>query len=149
MNKRIIVIEDDGDLGWLVQLRLQQAGYEVDLAADGATGLQQFLGQGADLLLLDMNLPVMDGREVFTRVREVSEVPVVLITAYIWGLEDLQELGLDAEHYMPKPFSPKALVSRVQSLLGASFDEAQETPVALVSERVPTELSHNLSGAIT
>jgi two-component system, OmpR family, response regulator ResD len=117
-SKRIIVVEDDADLGWLVQLHLQEAGYQVTLATDGATGLSVFLDDGADLLLLDVNLPVMDGLQVLLKVREVSSVPVVLMTAYAWDRDDLRGLGLGTDHYLPKPFSTRDLLARVRWFLG-------------------------------
>lgn len=116
--RRIIIIEDDPDLAWLVEIQLRNAGYDTGLAADGAAGLERFLDGGADLLLLDVNLPVMDGLQVLGRVREVSDVPVVLMTAYAWDRDDLRALGLRMEHYMPKPFSVRDLMARVESLLG-------------------------------
>ncbi len=116
-SKRIIVVEDDADLGWLVQLHLQEAGYQVTLATDGATGLSVFLDDGADLLLLDVNLPVMDGLQMLLKVREVSPVPVILMTAYAWDRDDLRGLGLGMDCYLPKPFSTRDLHARVRSFL--------------------------------
>ena len=115
--KRIIVMEDDADLGWLLQLHLEQAGYDVCLTTDGATGLKHFLDDGADLILLDVNLPVMDGLQVLMKVREVSAVPVVVMTAYAWDRHDLRALGLLFEHYLPKPFSTQALVQQISSMV--------------------------------
>lgn len=119
-EKRIIVIEDDPDIAWLAQVRLEAAGYQVSTAPDGAAGLDAFLASGADLVLLDVNLPVMNGHEVFARLREVSQVPIVLMTAYGWDDDRLGFSGLQPECYLAKPFSPKELVARVATVLRES-----------------------------
>jgi len=133
-DKRIIIIEDDPDLGWLVQVRLQQAGYHASVAGDGAAGIRLFLSEGADLVLLDIDLPVMNGMEVLARVRKASNVPVVLMTAYLKQLQDLRTMGLDQEHYIAKPFSPKDLVARVECLLSSDAAETAKNHTELLQK---------------
>lgn len=119
-NQRIIVIEDDPDIAWLIQVRLEDAGYRVHIASDGASGLASFIATGADLVLLDVNLPVMDGREVYARMRERSRVPVVLMTAYGWDAGQIDGIGLDPSCFLPKPFSTRDLLARVRGCLEGS-----------------------------
>ncbi len=115
-DERIIVIEDDPDIAWLVQVRLEDAGYRGEGASDGAAGLDAFMVSGADLVLLDVNLPVMSGLEVFTRLRAQSAVPVMVMTAYGCDQEQIGFAGLDPVGYVAKPFSPRELVARISKV---------------------------------
>jgi len=100
----------------LVRAYLEQAGYEVLTAVDGIEGLRMALQERPDLLILDLMLPEMDGLDVCQAVRRDSNVPIIMLTARIEEVDKLLGLGLGADDYMTKPFSPRELVARVRFL---------------------------------
>lgn len=131
-NRRILVVEDDPTLAHVVRDYLLQVGLQVDLAADGFTALHLSRTRSPDLIILDRMLPGLDGVEVCRRIRETQSMPIIMLTAL--GTEDDRILGLEmgADDYVTKPFSPRELVLRVQSVLRRSVkDYAPEPPVEL------------------
>ena len=118
IQKRIILMEDDPDIAWLVQLQLEQAGYQVHVTGDGDMGLAQFHTAGADLMLLDIDLPGLNGWEVYTRVREVSPVPIIMLTAYPTRQGNRPHaFGEGADGYVGKPFTFGELLTQIRALL--------------------------------
>lgn len=117
MSARILVIEDEERIRGFLQRGLGLEGYKVDAAADGATGLELARENPPDLVLLDLMLPGMDGLEVCRRMREVSDVPILMLTAKE-AIED-RVAGLDAgaDDYLVKPFAFDELMARVRALL--------------------------------
>ncbi|MEV1038128.1 response regulator transcription factor (plasmid) [Streptomyces sp. P8-A8] len=113
----VLVVDDDPTVAEVVTEYLSRAGYEVARAADGPAALEQYAARRPDLAVLDLMLPGMDGFEVCRRMREHGPVPVVMLTAR--GDEDDRILGLEtgADDYVTKPFSPRELVLRVDSVL--------------------------------
>lgn len=117
-QRKIILMEDDPDIAWLVQLHLEQAGYRVHTIDDGDKGLSEFLASGADLMLLDIDLPGLSGWEVYTRIREVSPIPIIMLTAYPQQQHDLpQTFGCGADAYVGKPFTFGELLSEIRAFL--------------------------------
>jgi DNA-binding response OmpR family regulator len=116
-DPRVLVVDDDPALADVVARYLRREGFEVDYAADGATGLHLALSTLPDLVVLDLMMPGMDGFEVCRRLREVTHIPVVMLTAM--GEEDDRIAGLDlgADDYVTKPFSPRELAARVRAVL--------------------------------
>lgn len=114
---RILVIDDDPNLGEVVGRYLEREGYQVELASDGRTGLERALAGLPDLVVLDLMLPVIDGIELFRRLRRVAPIPVVMLTAR--GREEDRVIGLElgADDYLAKPFSPRELTARVKAVL--------------------------------
>src|SRR5205823_4484159 len=113
-------IEDDPDIAWIVQLQLKQAGYAVHAAGDGISGLNAFLDTGADLLLLDIDLPGINGWEVYARVREVSEIPIIMLSAYSQVANDRPaSFGCSADRCVEKPFTVSELKREIESALDA------------------------------
>ncbi|GEJ99401.1 response regulator transcription factor [Streptomyces sp. 1-11] len=114
---RILVVDDDPTVAEVVAGYLDRAGFAVDRAGDGPAALERAAGHRPDLVVLDLMLPGMDGLEVCRRLRERGQVPVVMLTAR--GDEDDRVLGLEvgADDYVTKPFSPRELVLRVESVL--------------------------------
>ncbi|WP_329213215.1 response regulator transcription factor [Streptomyces sp. NBC_00683] len=114
---RVLVVDDDPTVAEVVAGYLTGAGYEVARAADGPAALEQFTARRPDLAVLDLMLPGMDGFEVCRRMRAQGPVPVIMLTAR--GDEDDRILGLEtgADDYVTKPFSPRELVLRVDSVL--------------------------------
>jgi DNA-binding response OmpR family regulator len=117
MASRVLVVEDDPTVSEVVQGYLHRAGFDVDHTADGRRALEIAEQRTPDLVVLDLMLPGIDGLEVCRRLRARSNVPVIMLTAL--GEEGDRVLGLEvgADDYVTKPFSPRELVLRVQSVL--------------------------------
>src|SRR5215213_5704639 len=127
---RVLVIDDDEDIRGLVVELLERAGLEVEQAPDGRAGLRAFHGRPADLVILDVSMPELDGWQTLERIRDLSEVPVMMLTARGAELERVRGLQAGADDYMVKPFGRQELVARAQALLRrrrASGDERQES----------------------
>jgi two-component system, OmpR family, alkaline phosphatase synthesis response regulator PhoP len=122
--KRILVIEDDPDIALSLRLKLERdGGFEVRTAADGAAGLRMALERPPDLVLLDVNLPGMDGFEVCRQLRNDSATaatPVIMLTARIDEADRVAGLDLGADDYITKPFSPKEALARIRAVLRRS-----------------------------
>jgi DNA-binding response OmpR family regulator len=116
-----LVVEDDKSVSQLIRLYLAQAGYRVLAAEDGLSGLRMALEDSPDIVLLDLNLPGMDGIEVCRNVRKESEVPIIMVTARVEEDDRLTGLDLGADDYVSKPFSPRELVARVNAVLRRSM----------------------------
>jgi DNA-binding response OmpR family regulator len=115
MTARVLLIEDDRDIAELVAMYLEQDGIEAAIAASGEAGLEAFRGERWDLVVLDINLPGMDGFEVLSEIRQASEIPVVIVSARRDDVDVVYGLGIGADDFVTKPFSPKVLVARVRA----------------------------------
>ncbi|GAA2360418.1 response regulator transcription factor [Streptomyces cuspidosporus] len=115
--KRVLVVDDDPTVSEVVAGYLDRAGFVVDVAADGPTAVARASARPPDLVVLDLMLPGMDGLEVCRRLRAAGPLPVIMLTAR--GDEEDRVLGLEvgADDYVTKPFSPRELVLRVESVL--------------------------------
>jgi len=117
MQELILVIEDEPQIARLARDYLLKNGYRVLIAADGAAGLATARRESPDLVLLDLLLPGMDGRELCRRLRAESAVPIVMLTALAEDSDEIVGLELGADDYLTKPFSPAVLVARVRAAL--------------------------------
>lgn len=118
MAKKILIIEDEIEIAELEKDYLELSEFEVDIEGDGTKGLDRALLQGSyDLLVLDLMLPGTDGFEICRRVRETSDVPILMVSARKDDIDKIRGLGLGADDYMTKPFSPSELVARVKAHL--------------------------------
>ncbi len=117
MNALILVIEDEPQIARLVRDYLPKHGFRVLLAADGPGGLAAARREAPDLVLLDVSMPELDGFETLRLLREVSTVPVIMLTARAEEDDRVRGLELGADDYVTKPFSPRELVSRVRAVL--------------------------------
>ena len=126
---KILVVDDDRVLADVVAFTLRREGFEIIQAYDGAAGLHRWEADQPDLLILDVNMPKVDGFEVCRRIRAKSQTPIILLT--VRGEEDDIVGGLEtgADDYIVKPFSPRQLVARVKAILRRSG--GQPPPVAL------------------
>ncbi len=113
--KKILIVEDDELILELEKDYLEAAGYEVDTCMDGMTGFKLAQEKVYDLLLLDLMLDGMDGFEICRKIRKTKDVPIILVTAIGDDLHKIQGLGLGANDYITKPFSPSELVARVNA----------------------------------
>ena len=132
--KKILVIEDDEDIRTVVATRLKRAGYDTTVAADGKDGLRHFYGDRPDLVLLDIAMPVMDGWQVLERLREVSDVPVLILTAAAQERDKLRGLRSGADDYITKPFSGEELLARVEVALRRGGKSEVESETANYSD---------------
>ena len=116
-GSRILVIDDDEDVRGLVRTLLTRAGHEVREAPDGRAGLREFFSSPPDLVVLDVSMPALDGWETLSRIRDLSDCPVLMLTARDAELERVRGLASGADDYVVKPFGRQELVARVQALL--------------------------------
>jgi DNA-binding response OmpR family regulator len=117
---RLLVVEDDKDIALALRMLLSRSGYSVEHAADGRTGLRLVYELRPDLLVLDIGLPTMDGWQVLERVRDISDVPVLLLTAHGQDSDKVRGLRGGADDYLTKPFTNAELLARVEALLRRS-----------------------------
>ncbi len=122
---KILVVDDEPHLLKLVRSNLEAAHYKVISAMDGPSALAMLEKEGADLVLLDVMMPGMDGFEVLQKIREFSVVPVIILTAKDQDVDELRGFGLGADDYIRKPFSVQLLLARIQAVLrrGAPSEE--------------------------
>ena len=125
----ILVVDDDEDIRALVGELLERAGHVVIKAPDGESALKLFYSRQPDLVVLDVSMPGLDGWEVLNRIRELSDVPVLMLTARAEELEKVRGLRAGADDYVTKPFGRQELLARVDATLrrGRSAPQAQET----------------------
>src|SRR4030043_223128 len=116
-SKRILVVDDDTKTAELVKLFLNRDGYRVLTAYDGAEALHLARKSRPDLIILDLMLPGMDGLEVCRTLRDESDRPIIMLTARTTDDDKLTGLGLGADDYVSKPFSPRELAARVRAVL--------------------------------
>ncbi len=137
VNRRILIVEDESRMARFIRLNLEHDGFQVFEAVRGREAIRRAREEFPDLILLDVMLPDIDGFEVLSRIREESDVPVIMLTAK--GEEDDRVRGLElgADDYVPKPFSPRELVSRVRAVL-------RRSEIVRGSSRGPIEIDERL-----
>jgi len=134
MTTRILVIEDDPDIGNLVELHLRDQAFEVDRVQEGETGLDMALRGEHDLVILDLMLPGMHGLDICRRLRASQrQVPILMLTARSTGIDRVLGLELGADDYLTKPFYVQELVARVKAILRRSSGSVPEGASALSS----------------
>lgn len=114
---RILIIEDEVSIAELEKDYLELSGFEVEMETDGKVGLERALAEDFDLLILDLMLPGLDGFEICRRFRESKNTPIIMISAKKEDIDKIRGLGLGADDYMTKPFSPSEMVARVKAHL--------------------------------
>lgn len=114
---RLLIIEDEVAIAELERDYLELSGFEVEVENTGDNGLKRALNEDFDLIILDLMLPNLDGFEICKRVREVKNIPVIMVSAKKDDIDKIRGLGLGADDYMTKPFSPSELVARVKAHL--------------------------------
>ena len=126
---RVLVVDDEPQIRKFLEISLRAQGYKVETAADGEGGVQAMAAHGADLVLLDLGLPGIDGREVLRRLREWSQVPVIVLTVRADEREKVAALDAGANDYVTKPFGVQELMARVRALLRAHATAGDAPPV--------------------
>ena len=132
MGKRtIVVVEDEPTIAASVAARLRQEGFDVETAADGPSGVAACRRLDPDLVVLDLMLPGFDGLEVCKQIQQDRAVPVLMLTARDSETDVLVGLGIGADDYMTKPFSPRELVARVHAILRRADRAAASAPAVM------------------
>jgi DNA-binding response OmpR family regulator len=132
MNEKIIVVEDELKIARFLELELKYEGYEVSSVHDGRSGLEAILGQQPDLVILDLMLPGMNGMEVCRRVRQSSQVPIIMLTAKDETMDKVMGLDIGADDYMTKPFAIEELLARIRRV----FRDQEKAPVAASTKKL-------------
>ncbi|MBO4290258.1 MAG: response regulator transcription factor [Lachnospiraceae bacterium] len=114
---RILIIEDEESIAELEKDYLELSGFEVEIETDGLAGQARALQGGCDLVILDVMLPGADGFEILKQIRREREIPVVMVSAKKDDIDKIRGLGLGADDYVTKPFSPSELIARVKAHL--------------------------------
>ena len=114
---KILIIEDEVSIAELEKDYLELSGFEVDMEHSGDTGLDRALNTEYDLIILDLMLPGIDGFEICRRIREYKNIPVLMVSAKKEDIDKIRGLGMGADDYITKPFSPSELVARVKAHL--------------------------------
>ena len=122
----ILVVEDESSIASFVSLYLKNAGYGVRTAANGLDALAQVAQEMPGLIVLDLMLPDIDGIEVTKRIRQTSDVPILMLTARDEDVDKIIGLEVGADDYLTKPFNPRELVARVKSILRRASPERRE-----------------------
>lgn len=117
MNERILVIEDEPDIRTLLRDLLEAVGYEVRDVADGRAGLRELFTAAPDLVILDITMRDLDGWQTLERIRDLSEVPVLMLTGRATEMEKVRGLKAGADDYVVKPFGHQELLARIEALL--------------------------------
>ena len=127
---KILIVEDEAAIADLEKDYLELSGFEVEVANDGQTGLDKALNEDYDLVILDLMLPGVDGFEICRQVRAEKNRPIIMVSAKKDDIDKIRGLGLGADDYMTKPFSPSELVARVKAhleryerLVGSAVEE--------------------------
>jgi len=133
--RRVLVVDDDDDIRLLLEELLRGAGYGVETARDGRDALRTFHGSPTDLVVLDLSMPELDGFETLERLRDLSDVPVILLTARGGEIDKVRGFRAGADDYVVKPFGRQELLARIEALLRRAPD--------------PTHLEHYDDGALS
>jgi len=144
-SHRILLVEDDTRTPRLEQFVLEEEGFEVICAQSGEKGLQTFGDKGADLVLLDVRLPGIDGFTVCQRIREFSVVPIIMVTAEDRDEDKVRGLEAGADDYVTKPFSTTELAARVKAVLRRS-EFATQPPAPRITDTEPVPLDDTSPG---
>jgi DNA-binding response OmpR family regulator len=124
---RILIVDDDEDIRSLLRELLARAGYRVEEAANGRAALRQLFETPPALVLLDVSMPELDGYQTLERIRDLSDVPVIMLTARTQELERVRGLASGADDYVPKPFGRQELLARIQALLRRTGGKSEVT----------------------
>lgn len=131
-NYKILIIEDEVKIARFVQLELEHEGYEVELEHDGRKGLDKAVTASFDLIILDVMLPSLNGMEVLRRLRQVSQIPVIMLTAKGDIMDRVMGLDSGADDYMVKPFAIEELLARIRRALKESSGHLDKPEVLTV-----------------
>ena len=131
MKARILIVEDEKDIRELVQLHLEKSGFDTSVASDGQEAFRKIQSSRPSLIVLDLMLPEMDGKELTKLLKareETRDIPIVMLTAKAEEVDRIVGFELGADDYIPKPFSPRELVLRVKAVLKRAEKKISQAP---------------------
>ena len=140
---RVLVVEDEESYSEALSYVLRKEGFEVAIAATGPDALSEFERSGADIVLLDLMLPGLPGTEVCRRIRQTSNVPIIMVSAKDSEVDKVVGLELGADDYVTKPYSPRELLARIRAVLRRGMELDEESP-ALEAGRVRMDIDRHL-----
>lgn len=140
---RILLVEDESALSEPLAFLLEREGYEVVVAEDGASAIAEFDRTGADVILLDLMLPVISGTEVCRQIRTRSTVPIIMLTAKDSEIDIVVGLELGADDYVTKPYSTRELLARIRAILRRRNDDESENENLLGSGTVQMDIERH------
>jgi two-component system response regulator RegX3 len=140
----VLVVEDEESFSDALSFMLRREGYEVGIASDGATALEEFDRHGADLVLLDLMLPGISGTEVCRTLRQRSSVPIIMVTAKDGEVDKVVGLELGADDYVTKPFSSRELVARIRAVLRRRGEPDEMLPSILEAGPVRIDVDRHV-----
>ncbi len=148
MSKKIFVVDDEPQIVKVLKAYLENAGFQVITASDGKAALLTFQREKPDFMILDLNLPGMDGLDICRAVRHESNIPILMLTARVEEADRLIGLELGADDYVVKPFSPREVVARVRTILRRTNAEPTKPDIIQVGNLVIDLEQHtvNLAG---
>jgi two-component system, OmpR family, alkaline phosphatase synthesis response regulator PhoP len=136
MPKKILVVDDEPQIVKVLKAYLERAGYQVVTASDGKAALSTFYREKPDFLILDLNLPGIDGLDICKAVRHDSNIPILMLTARVEETDRLIGLELGADDYVLKPFSPREVVARVRTIFRRTTAEPTQPEIIQVGNLV-------------
>jgi DNA-binding response OmpR family regulator len=134
MSHSILIVEDELDLAMVLRDYLERAGFRVQTVEDGAAALSRLQHEAYSLIILDLNLPSMDGLDVARQARRTSDIPIIMTTARVDETDRLVGLELGADDYVVKPYSPKEVVARVRAVLRRTYGGVEAAPLLQAGE---------------
>ena len=137
MSKKILIADDDPHILEVVTFALEKVGMKTETASDGKDVMEAYIRENPDLLILDINMPEMDGLDVCKEIRKTSDVPILFLSSRDEEIDRVIGLELGADDYLTKPFSPRELVARVKAILKRSYPAEK-------AEEASTEILHGL-----
>lgn len=134
MSERILIIEDDSQIARFIELELKHEGYEVDKIDNGYDGLNKIKENEYDLLLLDLMLPGLDGIEICNKIRDFSDLPIIMLTAKSEIEDKVRGLDTGADDYLTKPFEIEELLARIRALLRRKQGEVESANILEIDD---------------
>jgi two-component system alkaline phosphatase synthesis response regulator PhoP len=131
-SKKVLVVDDEPQIVKVLKAYLEQSGFQVVIAADGNAALATFQREKPDFMILDLNLPGMDGLNVCRAIRHESNIPILMLTARVEEADKLIGLELGADDYVVKPFSPREVVARVRTIFRRAAATADSSKPDLI-----------------
>jgi DNA-binding response OmpR family regulator len=145
MAKKILVVDDEPQIVKVVKAYLEKAGFQVVTAATGSAALSEFDKEKPDFMILDLNLPGIDGLEVCRTIRRQSGIPILMLTARVEETDKLIGLEIGADDYVIKPFSPREVVARVRTILRRATPDSTRTSILQAGDLVINLEDHTVT----
>jgi DNA-binding response OmpR family regulator len=146
MTTKLMMVDDDLNICKVTSIYLQKAGYEVVFAYDGEQALRLFEQTKIDAIILDLMLPIIDGRKVCETIRRVSTVPIIMLTAKGQQTDKIEGLQLGADDYIVKPFDPNELIARLQAVLRRTQpDKSSSADMLSIGELEINTMNHTVA----